>query len=189
MRIICLFLLASVLGTPGWAQDSAAAAVERPDSSEEFVNAVFPSMGYDLPSYYLVKGADTCRFEKFDYDEWIKYHLTEQVSLPTLNELAYKVHLARMDRYWNQEKLKKAMCITAARADSLLMFRRGDSLRTVFSFSRPQFSDDGTYAVIDINYKYCPNCGAGYTFLFRRDREGWRRIGVKKNWGGMSAGL
>ena len=191
MRIICLFLLVAVLASPGWAQDSAAGGSRRPDSmcSEEFVNAVFPAMGYDLPNYYLVMGTDTCRFEKFDYDEWVKYYLTEQVALPTLNELAYKVHLARMHRYWDQDKLRKAVCVTAAKADSLLSFRRGDSLKTVFSFSQPQFSDDGVYAVIDINYKYCPNCGAGYTFLFRRDKEGWRRIGVKKNWGGMSAGL
>jgi len=181
MRVICLFLLVLAFAFPGRAQ-------ERP-SNEEFVNAVFPAMGYDLPAYYLVMGADTCRFEKFDYDEWVKYHLTEEVPLTTLNELAYKVHLARIDRYWDQGKLKKAVTVTAARADSLLSSRSGDSLKTVFSFSQPQFSDDGVYAVIDINYKYCLTCGAGYTFIFRRNKDAWVRIGFKKNWGGMNARL
>src|SRR6187402_2650090 len=102
MRIICLFLFFGGLCAQGWAQ-------ERP-SNEEFVNAVFPSMGFDLPSYYLVMGADTCRFEKFDYDEWVKYYLTEQVPVTTLNELAYKVHLARMEQYWDQGKLNRAVC-------------------------------------------------------------------------------
>jgi hypothetical protein len=174
MRIICLFLFVLPAG-------GVQAQVQ--PSREAFVNEVFAKYGDTThSSYYLVMGADSCRFEKFDYDEWVKYYLVEKVPLTILNELAYKVHLAREPYYWQKDKLKKAVCITAARADSLLS-PTPDDARTVFSFSEPQFTDDGQYAVMDINFKFCINCGGGYTFIYRHDREGgWLRIGIKENW-------
>jgi len=174
MRIICLFLFVLLAGI---------LRAQVQPSREEFVNEVFAKYGdTTLSSYYLVMGADSCRFEKFDYDEWVKYYLFETVPLTTLNELAYKVHLARQPYYWQKDKLKKAVCITAARADSLLSARPVDS-NTVFSFSQPQFTDDGQYAVFDVNFKNCLHCGAGYTFIYRHDRDGgWLRIGFKENW-------
>lgn len=173
MRIICLFLLV-ILTARGVAQ--------APVSGEAFVNELFfPSGDSSLSSYYLVKGADTCRFEKFDYDEWVKYHLMEDVPLVALNELAYKVHLAREPYYWRQDKIKKAVCINVQQADSLLDRREPGLI--VFSISQPQFTDDGQYAVIDVNWKTGVIKGAGYTILFRHDRDHWRQIGGKRNWG------
>lgn len=174
MRIICLFLFV-VTALAGQAQGL--------PSREGFVNEVFSKYGdTTLSSYYLVMGSDTCRFEKFNYDDWVKYYLVESVPLVILNELAYKVHLAREPYYWQADKLKNAVCITSAKADSLLSPRPNDS-KTVFSISAPQFTDDGKYAVMDVNFKYCMRCGGGYTFIYRRDPEaGWLRIGFKENW-------
>jgi hypothetical protein len=149
-------------------------------SREAFVNEVFLKLGNQASSYYLVAGSDTCRFEKFDYDEWVKYHLQEDVPLSTLNELSYKVHVGQAPYYWQQDKMKKAMCITVGRADSLLALPGSGG---VFSFSQPQFTDDGQYAVIDINWKNGLITGSGYTFLYRHARDGWQRIGSKHNWG------
>jgi hypothetical protein len=107
--------------------------------------------------------------------------LKESVPLTTLNELAYKVHVACEPYYWQQDKLKKVMCINAGTADSLIAARSGSQ---VFSISQPQFTDDGEYAVVDINWKWDIIRGAGYTFLFRRVADGWLDIGFKQNWGG-----
>ena len=175
MRTICLFLFVSI---------AAGARAQAPDSKEEFINATFLKVIMDTSegSYYLIKGSDTCWFEKFDYDEWVKYHLQEQVPLTTLNELAYKVHIANEPYYWQQDKLKQAKCITAREADSLLFPGVPVPEVMVFSFSQPQFTDDGQYAVIDMNWKTGPVSGTGYTFLLRHKPGGWRIIGSKLNW-------
>jgi hypothetical protein len=178
MRIICLFLCI-ITFFAGRVQAQASA----PASKEAFINATFLKViDSAKSSYYLVAGADTCRFEKFDYDEWVKYYLQEDVPLTSLNELSYKVHLARNPYYWRQDKLKKAICINARQADSLLEMPVPG--RVVFSISQPQFTDDGQYAVIDINWKTGLIEGAGYTFLFRHDGDHWRQIAAKQNWGG-----
>jgi len=172
MRIICLFLLVSF-----------ASRVQAQASSEDFLNdAFFKFTDSAYSRYYLIAGSDTCRFEKFDYDEWVKYHLRESVPLTTLNELAYKVHIARKPYYWKVNKLKKATCITVKEADSLLIHYPA-AKQMVLSLSQPQFTDDGEYAVVDINWKWDLIRGGGYTYLFRRTPDGWRNIGSKRNWG------
>lgn len=174
MRSICLFLFFAIA--------CGVQAQELP-SREAFVNEVFLKMGDGaIPSYYLIAGSDTCRFEKFDYDEWVKYHLQEDVPLTTLNELAYKVHIAREPYFWQKDKLKKAICITVGKADSLLALPLPQRA-SVFSFSQPQFTDDGQYAVLDVNWKIGLIPGSGYTFLYRHTHDGWRKIGSKHNWG------
>ena len=182
MRIICLFLF--VIVTFG-VQGQAPAQPSTP-SREEFVNETFKSMPYgskELLKYYLLAGADTCRFEKFDYDEWVKYHLDEPVPLIALNELAYKAHMAREPYYWQQDKLEKAICISAKEADSLIALPARQRL-PVWSFSQPFFTGDGQYAVIDVNNIGKPGTGAGLTFLYRHKQGGgWRVVGAKQNWG------
>jgi hypothetical protein len=182
--IYFLFLvLASRVGAQTVGQDTTGA---RMPSNEAFLNEVVEQMrGGPVPAYYLVAGTDSCWFEKFDYDEWVKYHLQEVVPITVLNELAYKVHMTTRPYFWNQDCLRNAICITAAKADSLLSPRPFDSLKTVFSISQPQFTDDGQYAVIDVNTKECVRCGAGFTFIYRRAANGWRRIGYKNNWSGI----
>lgn len=172
MRIVCLLFLLCA-GFAGQAQGL--------PSNEEFLNEVFLQMhDSGVGSYYLIMGADTCRFEKFDYDEWVKYHLEETVPITTLNELAYKVHITKTPYYWRQDKLKHAVCITAKTADSLLALA---SPPRVYSLSRPYFTDDGDYAVIDMNALYGPVTLYGFTLLFHRTPKGWKEIGMKQNKG------
>lgn len=150
-------------------------------SNEEFLNEVFRQMhDSGISSCYLIAGSDTCRFEKFDYDEWIKYHLEETVPLTTLNELAYKVHIAKEPYYWQQGKLQNVLCITAKTADSLLALPSGSR---VYSLSRPYFTDDGEYVVMDVNVQYRPIPVYGFTILFHRTPKGWKQIGMKQNHG------
>jgi hypothetical protein len=179
-----------------------------PPSPESFVNEVFRTfVDSSFTSYYLVVNADTCRFMKYDYDEWIKYHLKETVPITTLNELSEKVYLSRNYPYrWQQIRLQQAICITPAKADSIFTLenpalhktktRRKQILKewqklppqakTVFSFSLPQFTDDGGYAVIDLNMICGSGCGSGFTCIFRNTSAGWRRIGTYRNWGNQN---
>lgn len=175
MRIICLLLLlcAGRVGAQTAAPDSAWAGMP---SNEAFLNEVLTKTPDSV--FYLVAGSDTCRFEKFDYDEWIKYHLQEMVPLPTLNELSYKVHVTKEPYYWQQDRLKKATCITGKTADSLLALPSGSK---VYSISRPYFTDDGQYAVMDVNLLYRPVTMHGFTLLFHRTPKGWKTIGSKQN--------
>ena len=181
MRIICLFLFGSIT----FAGQVRAQVPARPSapSNEEFVNETIKKYGsQDLSGYYLVAGADTCRFEKFDYDEWVKYYLQESVPLIILNELAYKVHTTREPYYWKQDKLKNAICISAKTADSLIDLPAGQG-KEIFSISRPFFTDDGQYAVMDVNLIGKPGSGGGMTFLYRHKKDGWHVVGAKQNWG------
>lgn len=145
-------------------------------SNEEFVNEVLSKTPDSM--FYLVEGSDTCRFEKFDYDEWIKYHLQETVPFTVLNELAYKIHTTTEPYFWRQDKLKKAVCVTAKQADSLLAVPSGAKL---YSISRPYFTDDGQYGVMDVNLLYGLRSVAGFTLIFRRTPKGWLTIGSKQN--------
>jgi hypothetical protein len=149
-------------------------------SPEEFVNAVFPAIvDSSADHYYLVVGTDSCRFLKYNYDEWVKYHLNEPLSFNVLNELSEKVYLSRYPYFWKQTRLQKAVCVTRHQADSIL----ADKKEFVFSFSLPQFTDDGQYAVIDLNLVCGPLCGKGITCIFRLTTAGqWKLVGENTNW-------
>ena len=150
-------------------------------SPEAFVNAVFHTVvDSSLSRYYLLGGTDTCRFVKYDYDEWVKYSLWEEVPLMVMNELAEKVFLSHAPYYWKADSLQNATCITALKADSLLAWPK--SVPGVFSFSRPYFTADGSYAVIDLNFVCGFGCGKGTTFLFHWTAGRWKLIGRHVNW-------
>ncbi|HMH21182.1 MAG TPA: hypothetical protein VK563_05380 [Puia sp.] len=52
--------------------------------------------------------------------------------------------------------------------------------RTVFFFSKPLFTDDGQYAILDLDYRCdTQQCGVSATCLFRRAATGWKLIGRK----------
>jgi len=156
-------------------------------SPEEFVNAVCHTVvDSSLSNYYLLTGADTCRFVRYDYDEWSKYHLLEPVPISILNELSEKVYLSRYPYFWKQHALPTATLITSRQADSLLYLNPpngdGTSRHLVFSFSLPQFTDDGQYAVIDLNMVCGGHCGLGSTYIFHLTSKGWKMIGAYRNW-------
>ena len=156
-------------------------------SPEEFVNAICNTVvDSSLSNYYLLTGADTCRFVRYDYDEWSKYHLLEPVPVSILNELAEKVYLSHYPYFWKQHALPTATLITHRQADSLLYLNppNGDGTvrHLVFSFSLPQFTDDGQYAVIDLNMVCGGRCGLGSTYIFHLTAKGWKMVGAYRNW-------
>ena len=215
MRKPLIFFLLVVAGYTVTVRAQAPAPETRPSSTpaafpspEDFINAVFHTVvDPSFTHYYLIKGADTCRFIKYDYDEWTKYYLKESVPMPVLNELAEKAYLSRYPYFWRQDHLSEAVCITSQKADSVFTLDNPalkapadvqdkmtrNQLRqqwqklpaqekTVFSFSLPQFTDDGKYAVIDLNVVCGALCGSGITCLFRHTSGGWKLIGQHTNW-------
>ena len=171
-------ILAVVIGTACRAQAP---------SPEQFINAVFSTVVDSAqPHYFLIEGADTCRFVKYDYDEWAAYHLLEPVPISILNELAQKVYQSGFRYLWKQDSLEKAICVTHHQADSILYQNppEGDGTprHLVFSFSLPQFTDDGKYAVVDLNMVCGGRCGLGATYIFKQTGKGWKMIGVYRNW-------
>jgi hypothetical protein len=175
-RICGLFLLISIAVSAYSQQSPTGAALPSP---EEFVNSVYKTIvDSSLKNYYLVMGTDSCRFLKYDYDEWSKYHLKEPLPFITLNELSEKVYLSRYPYSWKQTQLQKAVCITRRQADSLLE----DKKNIVFSFSLPQFTDNGQFAVIDLNLLCGPVCGIGLTCIYRLTTTGeWKLVGQLTN--------
>jgi hypothetical protein len=178
-RLLSLFL-SLVIFTGAHAQDTL-------PSPEEFVNAVCHTVvDSSVSNYYLLAGADTCRFVRYDYDEWSKYHLLEPVPVSILNELAEKVYLSRYPYFWKQASMPTATLITHRQADSLLYLNPPNGDRAgrhlVFSFSLPQFTDDGQYAVIDLNMVCGGHCGLGSTYVFHLTSKGWKMIGAYRNW-------
>jgi hypothetical protein len=179
-------------------------------SPEEFVNAVIHTViDSSFSHYYLIAGTDTCYFTKYEYDEWAKYGLKEFIPFPILNELSEKVYLSRYPYFWKQDRLQQAICITRHQGDSILRTasligsskihgnKKQRRLRRqlkqqnkdrlaqdnfVFSFSLPQFTDDGQYAVIDLNFTCGVICGDGSTYIFHHTATGWKLIGKHNNW-------
>src|ERR1700743_777586 len=104
----------------GW---SCLRAQESFPSPEAFVNEVAHVLvDSSFNRYYLLSGTDSCRFVRYDYEEWSKYHLFEPVPIGVLNELAEKVYLSRYPYFWKQERMPAAICITRRAADSILSF-------------------------------------------------------------------
>jgi hypothetical protein len=146
---------------------------------EEFVNSIDTTIiPQNVKQYYLMTGADSCLFVKYNYADWIQYHLKEPLAINVLNELSQKVYLSRYPYIWHQPKLNKAVCINGKQADSLI--RKGN---VIFTASLPQFTDNGQYAVIDFNFHCGSLCGRGTTYVFRLTSTGeWRLIGQYVNW-------
>jgi hypothetical protein len=176
MRRITLFFLLIVSLAARAQLSPAGAALPRP---EEFVNAVYTTVvDSTFAHYYLVMGTDSCRFLKYDYEEWTQYRLEEPVPFPVLNQLSEKVYLSRYPYFWKQSRLQKAVCITRKQADSVLDAGK----EPVYSFSLPQFTDDGQFAVIDLNFVCGPRCGRSLTGIYRLTSAGeWKLIGKKIN--------
>jgi hypothetical protein len=156
-------------------------------SPERFINDIIPKVIDSTGThYFLVVGADSCRFVKYKYDEWADYHLAEPIPISVLNELAEKVYLSRYHYYWKQDSLTKATCVTHRQADSILYLNPPGGAATsdhyVFSFSLPQFTDDGKYAVIDLNLICGGACGVGTTYIFHLYPAGWKVVGEYTNW-------
>jgi len=107
-----------------------------------------------------------------------------------------------------QDKLNKAICIDDKRADEILSTEETPSLnkrtskkkkvadekkawykkpnedKLVFYFSKPEFTDDLQYAVINIVYR-CDElgCGQGATYIFKRTNDNWEIAGKMIAWG------
>ena len=64
----------------------ASGRAQQPLSNEDFVNAVAGLVvDSSFSQYYLFSAANPCSFKKFDYDEWYKYGLQEDVPVYILN--------------------------------------------------------------------------------------------------------
>jgi len=147
-------------------------------SNEEFVNEIRPIlMDTSFHSYYLFIEADPCRFIKFDYDEWEKYGLLEPLSIVIMNELAEKIYNDKGPYRWRQEQLRNAVCVGRGKVDSVLANRKRVKEDLIFFFSKPQFTDDGAYAVIDCNTGCGHDCGSQTTCIFKRMGKSWKMVG------------
>jgi hypothetical protein len=153
-------------------------------SREDFLNQVFRTVvDSSLSGYYLFAEAMPCSFVKYNYEEWAKYSLQEDVPVYRLNELAEKSYHDRDLASWRQDSLLKAICVGARASDSILRLPTGQQV--VFYFSRPEFTDDGQYAIIDLAFHCGAHCGRSATYLFRRSGAGqsaWKMIGRRLNW-------
>lgn len=187
-RLLPIFIFSLLLCSARAQRSPTGADLPNP---EEFVNAVYSTIvDTTRPHYYLVVGTDSCRFLKFDYDQWFTYHLLEPIPIQILNELSEKVYHSQYPYFWNQDRLRKAICITRRQADSLLSANpvfahksASGNENFVYSFSLPQFTDDGQFAVIDLNVICGAVCGAGYTCIFRLTTTGeWKLVGRATNW-------
>lgn len=186
MKRLVIFLL--FIYTKGIGQNNAF-------SNEDFVNAIaWQVVDSSFHHYYLFSNAAPCSFKRFDYDEWYKYGLLQDVPLYSMNELAKKCFLDAAPRSWQPEKLLNARCIDEKRAADLLSMnsqqavkntgRRFNENNVVFCFSRPAFTDDYQYAVIDCSIRCdAQQCGMGATLLFRQVNGKWILAGKKLAWG------
>lgn len=172
-------------------------------TKEEFINQVLPFLvDSTFTYYYLGTTADSCVFVKYDYDEWAKYGLDEPVSIVTLNELSEKCYRDSMSSEWQQDKLVRAFCVDLCMTEAILdpfyglegkerrqltkkVIRRQrkewearpPQERIIYWFSKPEFTDDGQYAVMNVLNDCGSECATWLVYLFRHEARGWKRIG------------
>ncbi len=179
-------------------------------SKEEFVNEIFSQVtDSSFSKYYLLNQAEPCSFKKFDYEQLLQYSLKKMVSIDVLNELAKNASAVFNESSWSQEKMDKAVCIDAKMTESVLDptgdLKHNSSLtkrekrkaiklaekewqkkpleeKLVFCFSKPVFTDDYQYAVIDMISMNGPISSAGSTYFFKRAGSKWELIGKVFGW-------
>ncbi|HTQ64180.1 MAG TPA: hypothetical protein VMI12_05255 [Puia sp.] len=181
-------------------------------SKEEFLNEIFNQVAdSNFSKFYLIHEASPCSFKRYDYGEWVKYGLKENITIDILNELAKKSYLDTSTNNWNQDGLTKAICIERKQASAILdsandmerkeavakgkkkkiireelneWNKKPPEEKLVFYFSKPEFTDDLQYAVINVVYR-CDDkaCGMGATYLFSRTDHDWKVAGKMISWG------
>lgn len=163
-------------------------------SDEAFLNSILNLVMDNHNGYfYLCTTAAPCSFKHFDYDEWYTYALQEDVPVYILNELSHNAALDQIPYVWNEKCLSKAVCIDEDQAKSILSSsfkqagktnRRDKPASLVYYCSRPVFTADGQYAIMDISMR-CDDrqCGSGATVLFRQTGGTWHIAGRKIVWG------
>ena len=164
-------------------------------SNEAFINAVRKQVvDSSLAQFYLSANAPACSFKKYDYDEWYKYGLKEDIPIYILNELAKNAFTDTAAHKWQPEKIDGAVCVDNAQAKDLLsppgkehVKNRYSGLRAnnvVYYFSHPAFTVDYQYAIIDMGFRRDnQQCGMGATFLFKQVNGQWKMVGRKQVWG------
>jgi hypothetical protein len=178
---------------------------------EAFVNEIFNQVAdSSLSKYYLLKQSIPCSFKRYDFDEWMKYGLKEMITIDILNELAEKSYRDTARVLWDQQNLARAICIQDQDArkilNPLLSLENNKELsasqkrrairkrwkawnrkpldeKLVFCFSKPEFTADYQFAVIDVSFK-CDDkaCGMGATYIFRRNGQSWKIAGERTAW-------
>ena len=180
----------------GWLLLLPLMAAKYPDTDpapEQFINAVLPIVtGEANAKYCLDENAVACSFRKFDYDEWVKYGLVEPVPFYILNELAESCSKNPLPHQWKSDDLRGAICLGQKSADSLLStwahtlakHKSRPPQNAIFFFSKPAFTKDGQYAVIDMGLR-CDDrqCGMAATYIFRMENGQWRIVGRRMVWG------
>jgi hypothetical protein len=176
-------------------------------SKENFVNQVSQHVvDSSFSKFYLSEEATPCRFTRFDYGQLIKYSLREPVSIDILNELARHSYEDTTDLEWTLRKINKAIGIAGDRIRSILnpswelkydpsltdkqkgkaikqLLKQWDKKppeeKLVYFFSRPEFTDDHQYSVIDLDFRCDEHeCGRLATYLFKLGPDGWITIGI-----------
>jgi hypothetical protein len=178
-------------------------------AKEAFLNEILPLVvDSSFTCYYMGADAGRCEFVKYNIDEWEKYGLEEQISIVTLNELSEKCYRDSIPSTWQQDSLLKADCIdgqtawlimhptarltseTPGRGPARKAYRQlrrewakqPRQEHMVYWFSKPEFTDDGQYAVMTA-YNDCGNgCASSFIYLFRHGAAGWKRIGSMLDW-------
>ncbi|MDP4148860.1 MAG: hypothetical protein Q8943_05545 [Bacteroidota bacterium] len=153
-----------------------AASAQPIPSKEAFLNEVYCHIVDSTASgFYLSRDAYPCGFIKYNYEEWFKYNLKEYVPIYILDELAEKCYRDRRHATWQQDSLAEAVCVSPLAGDSIK--------HPHFDLSKPEFTDDGRYAIIDVVIHCGRGCTSGYTCLFRRiGPAAWKIIGNLLNW-------
>jgi hypothetical protein len=176
-------------------------------SREAFINEISGIVvDSSFAKFYLSSQARPSRFRKFDYGELVKYSLKETVALEILNELSRHVFEDNKEYDWAAGKIDKAICIDDNSIKSILnpswailydpalnggekrrairklkkdWDKKPEEEKLVYFFSKPEFTDDGQYAVVDLDFRCDEHeCGRFSTYLFRLDHLKWKTIGI-----------
>jgi len=181
-------------------------------SKETFVNEIESKLidssfsPGNFSKYYLLTSANPCSFKKFNYEELLKYSLIKVVPIYALNELAKNSVSDTSKEIWFQQNLSNAICLTKIKADSIAYAQRNIYItgkkekkqalsqlekdldekkifdKSYFVFSKPVFTDDYQYAVMDVSFRCGSECDCGWTYLFERARQNWEIAGKILIW-------
>lgn len=149
------------------------------EPKEQFINSVYLTfVDSSFTQYYLTDNCSKLILSsakiKVDFAHFCPDSIFQQIYL--------KSEVDTLTETWQCNNLTKSKCISS---DLVYTFVQDKTLlqeKKVYTFSKPIFSDNCEYAVIEMSYFCGPKCAYGCTVLFKKVNGRWTKLTETNCW-------
>lgn len=152
---------------------------QTPELKEQFINSVYQTfVDSSFTQYYLTDDCSRLWLSspkiKDDFAPFCPDSIFQKIFL--------KSETDTLTETWQCHNLKNSKCISLDLKYSFVRNKTLPQEKKVYTFSKPIFSDNYEYAVIEMSYFCGPKCAYGCTFLFKKINSRWQKVAETNCW-------